>query len=164
MLKICRPSITGFTKARLGKLAPLMMSVVAACFASALHAEEHIIEMRNQGDDGTMVFQPAFLKVALGDTVTFEPTQKGGHNTQSTLVPEGAESWKSAYDTAISIEMTVEGVYVYVCQPHIVLGMAGVIQVGEAVNLEAAKAAAAQTSGQFAMNTDRLTNALAKIE
>ena len=45
-------------------------------------AEEHVIKMLNQGPGGVMIFEPDFVKAEVGDTVVFEPTQPGGHNTQ----------------------------------------------------------------------------------
>lgn len=138
-------------------------AVGLACSAN-VSAAEHVVQMLNQGPGGTMVFEPAYLKVDVGDTVVFQPTQRGGHNSKSAYVPDGATEWSSPPDTEYKVEMTVEGVYVYVCQPHLVMGMSGVIQVGEAANLEAAKAAATTAAAGFAMNKDRLTNALAQVQ
>src|SRR5687768_4999552 len=46
-------------------------------------AREHQVKMLNKGSDGSlMVFEPAFIKVAPGDTVKFLATQKG-HNAES---------------------------------------------------------------------------------
>ncbi len=57
-----------------------------------------------------------------------------------------------------------EGVYIYKCLPHVVLGMVGVIQVGKAVNLEQAKKDAAALSGTIAMNKARLGEYLAQVK
>ncbi|MEM0954414.1 MAG: plastocyanin/azurin family copper-binding protein [Pseudomonadota bacterium] len=141
------------------------VAIAGATFgATPTLAAEHVVEMLNQGPGGAMVFEPSFVKAEVGDTVVFKPAQAGGHNSKSTLVPDGAEMWNTAPDTETKIELSVEGVYVYVCQPHLVMGMSGVIQVGAASNLEAAKASAAQTSATFALNKDRLTTALAQVQ
>lgn len=61
------------------------------------------------------------------------------HQPQSVLVPPGASSWQAEQGQSITIELTVEGVYVFDCAYHNVMGMAGVIVVGEATNLAAAR-------------------------
>lgn len=85
-----------------------------------------------------MVFEPGFLKVAVGDTVKIIPTD-AGHNASSVIIPEGATAWKGAIGKEVSVKMDKEGVYVYVCDPHAVMAMVGVVQVGKAANLDAAK-------------------------
>src|SRR3546814_3091165 len=58
-------------------------------------AAEHTVKMLNRGEAGLMVFEPAYLQVEPGDTVTFEPTNKG-HNAETIpgMVPDGAEAFK----------------------------------------------------------------------
>ena len=93
----------------------------------------HEVQMLNRSADGQMmVFEPAFLKIEPGDTVTFVPTDKG-HNSESILgmLPEGAEAWKGKINQEISVTLTVEGLYGYKCLPHYPLGMVGLIQVGD---------------------------------
>jgi hypothetical protein len=53
---------------------------------------------------------------------------------------------------------------VYVCDPHKVMGMAGVIQVGKPVNLTDAKAQADTLSKSFVMNKDRLSGYMAQVK
>ena len=53
-------------------------------------------------------------------------------------------------------------VYVYQCTPHLILGMIGVIQVGEAVNLNEVKANVGKLT--FAVNPERLSNYLNLVE
>ena len=145
---------------RLGAVAVVAAAGIGAGTASAA---EYVVQMLNQGASGPMVFEPDFLKVNVGDTVVFQPTQRGGHNSKSAYVPNGAAAWDSPPDTEYKVEMGVEGVYVYVCQPHLIMGMAGVIQVGKAVDLEAATLAAKQAAAGFALNKDRLNTALAQV-
>ena len=40
----------------------------------ALHSEDHVVKMLNQGADGFMVFEPAVLKILPGESVTFQAT------------------------------------------------------------------------------------------
>jgi len=127
-------------------------------------AADHVVKMLNAGKDGTMVFEPSFIKVAVGDTVVFAPTEKAAHNSASVLLPEGAKPWKGAADTEIKVKIEKEGVYLYACEPHKVMGMVGVIQAGKPVNLALAKAAAAKEQATFAMGKDRFDKALARVK
>ena len=131
--------------------------LTAALLASAAHAAEHEIKMLDIGSDkATMVFEPAVLKIAPGDTVTFIPTNKG-HNVESKIVPEGAEAFKSELDEKYSVKLEKEGVYVYVCPPHSMMNMAGVIQVGEATNIEVVQKALPKLERRAMSNKGRLT-------
>jgi hypothetical protein len=60
--------------------------------------------------------------------------------------------------------LDVEGVYLYKCTPHAMMGMVGVIQVGEATNKADAEKAAEKLIGTMAMGKDRLDNYLAEIK
>jgi pseudoazurin len=97
-------------------------------------AADHQVQMLNKDSEGrAMQFEPAFLKIAPGDSVTFVATNKG-HNTESilTLMPEGAEPWKGKMNEEVTVTFATEGLYAYKCQPHLGLGMVGLIQVGDA--------------------------------
>ncbi|MCG8382948.1 MAG: hypothetical protein MJA28_12190 [Gammaproteobacteria bacterium] len=52
----------------------------------------------------------------------------------------------------------------YKCVPHTALAMVGVIQVGKAVNKDAAIKATTELNAQFAMNKDRLQNYMAQVK
>jgi len=96
-------------------------------------AADHQVQMLNKDSEGrAMQFEPAFLKIAPGDTVTFVATDKG-HNSEAfpNLIPEGAEPWKGKINEEITVTFTEEGFYAYKCQPHVGLGMVGLIQVGD---------------------------------
>ena len=125
---------------------------------------EHVVEMLNMGADGSMVFQPSVIKVSLGDTVHFKATDLA-HNSASIdgMVPEGAETWAGQLSADISVTFNNEGVYVYQCDPHLVMAMIGVIQVGEPVNKEAIESSAKAMKSQFAMNADRLERYLSQL-
>lgn len=88
--------------------------------------------MLNKGTDGkTMGFSPSFLQIEPGDTVTFIPVDKG-HNAETILdmIPAEAETWKGKVDEELIVTFTVPGLYGYKCQPHLGMGMVGLIQVG----------------------------------
>src|SRR3546814_11078747 len=67
-------------------------------------AAEHTVKMLNRGEAGLMVFEPAYLQVEPGDTVTFEPTNKGNNAaTIPGMVPDGAEAFKGKLSQVISV-------------------------------------------------------------
>ncbi len=127
----------------------------------AMSGTNHKIKMLNKGADGAFVFEPGFLKVAKGDTVTFIATDKS-HLVKSELTPSG-NSWQGGMNKDFSITLTEEGVVVYSCLPHTGLGMAGIIQVGSATtNLEDAKKVVS-TMNVF-QNKERLSEYLAQVK
>ena len=138
-------------------------AVTLGVLSSAVLAAEHVVEMKNSGADGSMVFEPGYVKAELGDTVKFVLVDQA-HNSASVAVPEGAESWQGAINEGITVTLDEEGVYVYKCTPHVVLNMAGIIQVGEAVNYDSAKAAVDQLTAAAATNKDRLTGYFEQVQ
>ena len=128
-----------------------------------LSAAEHEVKMLNFGDGGSMIFEPGFLKVNKGDTIHFKSVDLA-HTSESVvgLIPAGASPWKGEINENISVTLNEEGVYVYQCTPHLILGMIGVIQVGEAVNLNEVKANVGKLT--FAVNPERLSNYLNLVE
>ena len=113
----------------------------AVIFAGAAGAAEVEIKMLNKGEKGAMVFEPDFVSVAPGDTIRFVPTDKG-HNAETIkgMIPEGAEAFKSKFNEELTVTLDKEGVYGVKCAPHYGMGMVALIEVGEPVNLDAAKA------------------------
>ncbi|MBY3614532.1 pseudoazurin [Rhizobium bangladeshense] len=106
-------------------------------------AADHQVQMLNKGMDGAMVFEPSFLKIAPGDTVTFVPTDKS-HNVETFkgLIPDGVAEFKSKPNEQYQAKFDVPGAYVLKCTPHAGMGMVALIQVGDSpANLEAIKTA-----------------------
>ncbi|MEM7056988.1 MAG: plastocyanin/azurin family copper-binding protein [Pseudomonadota bacterium] len=118
-------------------------SVVAAVFlprAAMAEGNLHVIKMITE--DGSKLYAPDLLHVAVGDQVQFVNVS-GHHNTESIegMIPEGAKPWFSEIDETFKLTITHEGVYGYRCTPHYENGMVGLIVAGDAsVNLEQAKA------------------------
>ena len=118
---------------------------IAAAFAAVLaagsaNAAEHEVKMLNKGEKGAMVFEPDFLKVEVGDTVKFVPTDKG-HDAESIkgMLPEGAASFKGKINQEIVYTIEKEGVYGVKCTPHYAMGMVMLVVAGEPTNAEEAK-------------------------
>ena len=146
-------------KKSLSIVAGLLLSFSAA---QAL-AADHVVKMLNNGAEGTMMFEPGYLKVAPGDTVTFKSVDPA-HNSVSVHIPQGAQAWTGEMSKDLTITLHKEGVYIYKCVPHTVMAMVGVIQVGGAGNKDAAMKAADDLGKQFAMNKDRLQKYMAKVQ
>ena len=123
-----------FSKLTIAAAAALML-------ATSAFAETIEIKMLNKGADGAMVFEPAFVKAAVGDTINFVSPDKG-HNVESIegMLPEGVEPFKSKMSEDFTLTLTAEGVYGVKCTPHYAMGMVALIQVGAPVNLDAAAA------------------------
>ena len=90
------------------------------------------IEVGAQGNGGTFAYAPPAVRVSPGTTVTFNWTS----NTHNVLVEEqpGDAEWEGyepIENTGFTYEHTfeVEGVYKYYCEPHLSLGMKGVVVV-----------------------------------
>lgn len=109
---------------------------------------EHVVRMLNAGTEGPMVFEPAFVHARIGDTLRFEPTSTG-HFVRSLAVPEGSTPWLSVPDQPFGVTLEREGLYFYNCPPHLMMGMVGLVQVGEAVNRAAATEVMKSTQGRI---------------
>lgn len=124
---------------KIAAAAALLMLVTAPAMAANFE-----VHMLNKGADGAgMVFEPALTKVAVGDTVTFIPTDKG-HDAQTLkeILPEGGDTFKGAIGKEVVVTFTVPGVYGVKCTPHFAMGMVGLVVVGDApTNLDQAKTA-----------------------
>ncbi|MBY3102266.1 pseudoazurin [Rhizobium laguerreae] len=124
-------------------IVPAAVAAVLVASAVPSMAADHQIHMLNKGADGVMVFEPGFVKIAPGDTVTFVPTDKS-HNveTYKGLIPDGAAQFKSKPNEEFQTKFDVPGAYVVKCTPHAGMGMVALIQVGDApANLDAIKTA-----------------------
>lgn len=136
----------------------LLLTASVSAFAA-----NHEVRMLDTGKDGGMVFEPAVIKAAVGDTVTFKPTNKG-HWVQSKAVPEGAEEFLSELDKEFTLKLTKEGVYVYTCPPHRLMNMSGIIQVGKPVNKAQAQAAVDEMEKRAMQNKGRLKKYLEQVK
>lgn len=117
-------------------------AALAVALASPVAAKDVQVKMLNKGAHGAMVFEPAMVKIAPGDTVTFVATDKG-HNAESiaAMLPTGGTVFKGKMNQAVTVKFTKPGVYGYKCLPHYGMGMVGAVIVGSATNAAQAKAA-----------------------
>ena len=113
---------------------------------SLAEGKQHIVEMLTKDPSDPKkrnFFSPRVLVVDAGDSVLFKATHPG-HDSASLdgMLPAGAASWKGKFNKDVEVKMDVPGFYGYVCTPHAVLGMVGLVIVrGEGMmdNYEEAK-------------------------
>ena len=123
---------------------PVMLlgaAAAALAVASPAAAANHTVKMMNSGPGGAMVFSPALVKVAPGDSVTFVPSSPT-HNAESIngMLPPGAAPFKGQLSKPLTVKFSKPGVYGYKCTPHYGMGMVGAVVVGTAApNLGAAQ-------------------------
>ena len=123
------------------------IAMVAAATAFLLaggsaRAAEVEVKLLNKGTDGgMMVFEPALVKIAPGDTVKFVATDKG-HNAETIkgMLPEGAAVFQGRSGEDVAVKFDQEGVYGVKCLPHYGMGMVAMIVVGSPSNEDQAKA------------------------
>lgn len=119
-------------------------------------AAEYEVQAINYRNYESMFFEPDFIRIEPGDRITFAVTDFD-HQPQSVLVPKGATHWQAEKGQPITVVFSQEGVYIHDCAYHNVMGMAGVVLVGDPVNLREARQFYEQYRKEtFAMNKDRL--------
>lgn len=118
-------------------------ALAAAVAASPAAAKDHIVQMKNTGAAGAMVFEPALVRAKPGDRVRFLPTDPS-HNAETipTMLPVGVASTKGGMNKEFVLTVIKPGLYGIKCQPHYSMGMVGLVQVGNgpSPNLAQAKA------------------------
>jgi pseudoazurin len=123
-------------------IAAAAMLTTMLALAGVAHATEVEVKMVNKGSDGgMMVFEPALVKLAPGDTVKFVATDKG-HNAETIkgMLPDGATAFTGKNGEDVSVTFEKDGIYGIKCLPHYGMGMVAMIVVGTPVNLDQAKA------------------------
>jgi pseudoazurin len=141
-----------------------VLSLFLVVTAPILYGAEHVVEALSTDSSGeTMVFEPGYLKIELGDTVIFKPSDPS-HNAESIFLPPSASSFMTPMGKDVAITFSEEGVYLYKCTPHLVLGMVGVIQVGRAINKGEALSEWDSIEPSIAMNKDRMKTYLQQID
>ncbi len=124
---------------KFGKTITAALIGASTLFSAAAMAETHQVQA------SLTSFDPLVVKAQPGDQVTW--TKMSGHLVNTTFtdadgekqyIPEGAEGFMSQMgDNFTTDPLTVEGVYLYKCDPHWGAGMGGAIIVGEPTNLQA---------------------------
>ena len=139
-----------------------ILILVIMALPNFVFAKNHEIQMLTNHNGESMVFNPGFIKINLGDEVTFVPTDSS-HNSRSIFTPKDADMWEGGNNEKIIISFKKEGVYIYECSNHRAMSMAGVIQVGKAYNLDEAKKFVQNYKKTLLINKDRLDKYFKKI-
>ena len=97
-------------------------------------AAEHVVNMLNKGADGAaMVFEPSFVRAAVGDTVKFVPVDKGHFAVPLPgFWPKDVAEVKGKVNQEFVVTLDKEGIYGFKCTPHYAMGMIALVQVGAA--------------------------------
>ncbi len=126
------------------KLRSVTMAAVLLLSAPALSiAADFEVKLLNKGADGAMVFEPAGLKIAPGDT-SLHPHRQGpqcrNHQGHDPGWCCGVQGQDERDDQGY---LRGSGVYGVKCAPHVGMGMVAAILVGDApaANLDAFNAA-----------------------
>ncbi len=120
-----------------------VIACAALAAASPAMAKDVIVHMKNTGKDGMMVFEPAFVKAAVGDAIHFVPTDMS-HNAETIvgMVPDGVAHSIGGMNKEMVLKIGKAGLYGIKCKPHFSMGMVALVQVGKApANLAAVRAA-----------------------
>ncbi|UWR35313.1 pseudoazurin (plasmid) [Sulfitobacter sp. W027] len=138
----------------------LMAGAMLAMIAVSAQAETFEVQMLNKGEEGAMVFEPAFVKAEVGDVIRFLPTDKG-HNVEDIkgMLPDGVDRFKTKFNEEFELKVEQEGVYGIKCTPHYAMGMVALIQVGDPANLEEAEAVKQKGKAK-----DRMADLFEKVE
>lgn len=129
-----------------------------------INAKEHIVNLKTTGNNGKMmVFEPMLLQIAVGDTVNFVPSD-ASHNAVSFSAPSDKSSFETPYGKATKVTFNEKGVVLVKCLPHFVMGMVGVIQVGDDVDKTKALNDWNSIKSGVAMNKEEIDKVLAKIK
>jgi len=123
------------------KILMMATAVVLMTMAGGALAAEVEVKMLNKGVEGAMVFEPAMVKVAPGDTVKFVATDKG-HNAETIkgMLPADATPFLGKNGEDVAVTFDKPGIYGVKCLPHYGMGMVAMVVVGTPENVDAAKA------------------------
>jgi pseudoazurin len=110
----------------------------------------HTVKMLNEGSQGSMVFEPAFIKINTCDSIKFEMTD-AGHNAVTVAAPKDSIPFDTKYKPTHTVQFDTDGIYLYQCAPHAMMAMAGLIQVSDANNKDQMKAEIEKFEGTVMM-------------
>ena len=141
-------------------------TIITLCLllcAGFVNAKEHTVKLLTQGSGGKMmVFEPMFIKISVGDTINFIPSD-ASHNAQSFSVPSEKSAFNTPYGEATKVTFTEAGGVLVKCLPHFALGMVAVVQVGENIDSSKINADWGKVRASVAMNKEAIDEALSKI-
>tara|TARA_B100001094_G_scaffold91298_1_gene87293 strand:- start:368 stop:790 length:423 start_codon:yes stop_codon:yes gene_type:complete len=99
-------------------------------FSLQSQAETLEIEMLNKLEKEKMVYSIKVAKINVDDTIIWKSVDKG-HNVEFKGMPKGVKKFKSKVNKDAEYNFKVPGIYLYICTPHIAMGMIGLVVVGD---------------------------------
>ena len=131
-----------------------------------VQAEVHEVKMLSNLKGQSMVFEPPVIKIKPGDSVKWIASNPG-HNTASIdeMLPSGGQPWNGGLNEELVVKFDKEGVYGYKCTPHYILGMVGLVVVGDqSSNFSAISKTAEEIQTKFAVNKTRFSDYLDRVK
>lgn len=109
----------------------IVLSMIIFMLSIKIFSEEIVIDMLNKREDGQrMVYSQDVAKINVGDTIKWLPTQPG-HNVEFLAAPDGVVLPPKSYiNREVVMKFDTPGIYLYVCSPHSIMGMIGLVVVG----------------------------------
>jgi len=91
----------------------------------------------NRGPTGFFVFAPELVRIKPGDTIDFLASDRG-HDVHSVsgMIPDGAQPIDGKTNEDTKVTLSQPGVYVIACKVHTLMGMVGIVVVGDPVNID----------------------------
>lgn len=139
-----------------------IFALLLAVFSSALSHSVLAADVKVNAE--ARMFKPAIVYIQPGDTVQW--ANMTSHNVVSYVAPEGSAGFGEHGKLpggSFSATPDKEGIYGYVCEPHVGFGMVGVVVVGnptQEMKDAAMEKAAADLQGPFR----RLIGSIKKVE
>ncbi|MBM2829855.1 MAG: blue (type 1) copper domain protein [Gammaproteobacteria bacterium] len=143
---------------KLTKIIAVVLTASAILLPYAGFAAEVIVNAE------VRMFKPDIVYIQPGDTVQW--TNMTSHNAVTYIVQEGATGFGEKGQLpggSFSATLEKEGIYGYVCEPHIGFGMVGVIAVGN-ITAEMKDAAVKTAEETLVGPFRRLIGTLKKVE
>lgn len=113
------------------------LAVVALLLTLSINvsANEHVVQVITDNENGIVSFSPKYIVIKKGDTVTWVNTVADYHNmiTYPDGFPKGSKGFESPYLEKVGDKWSYTfediGTFQYHCIPHIMMGMRGVVTV-----------------------------------
>jgi plastocyanin len=143
---------------KITKMIAMVLTASALLYPYSSFAAEAVVNAQ------TRIYKPDIVYIQPGDTVRW--TNMTSHNAVSYVVPEGATGFGEKGKLpggSFSATFDKEGIYGYVCEPHIGFGMVGVVAVGN-ITQEMKDAAMKQANEILEGPFKRLIGKISKVE
>ncbi len=146
------------------KIFQSVLFLMFSLMTTSAFTAEYTVQLLTSGENGAMmIMNPGYIKINKGDVIKFVPSDSS-HNAQSFSIPNGAKAFVTPMGKETQVRFEQDGVYLYKCLPHTVMGMLGVVQVGEAINIEQARSDWLAVKPTIAMNKERMDQYLSEVK